>query len=323
MDYRVPQYAVAPVAAKTSVIKIVAIVIAVVVVVFLVIAAVAIALGVGLGIGLKKNSSSSSSSSSTYSILAAPTVNCNYGGSSTCGCSATKPSFLSPRIIQGYTAVANSWPWMIALYINNNQIFCGGFLVTYQHVVTAAHCLNGITASTVTAYAGIQTLSTRTSGQARVGSVVTVHPSYTTTNYVNDIAILTLQSAFNQTTTVGLCCLSSDTSLPSVGQTGVISGWGTTSATGTTVSDNLLQGVIQVQSDSSSCSTSSTSSVQFCAGYSGTDACYGDSGSPFMISLNNSWTCAGLVSSGHGCGQSSYYTRVTAFQSFINGVITG
>jgi secreted trypsin-like serine protease len=340
MDYRVPQYAVAPAvaAAKTSVIKIVVIILAVVVVVFLIIAAVAIALGVGLGIGLKKNSDSSSSSDSTittttstststsstiYSILAAPIVKCNYGGSSTCGCSATQPSFLSPRIHQGYTATTNSWPWMIALYINNNQTFCGGFLISYQHVVTAAHCVIGLSSTSVIAYAGIQTLSSRSSGQARISSVITVHPSYSLSATVYDIAIITLQSAFNQTATVGLCCVTYDTSLPSVGQTGAVCGWGSTAYTVGVVSNDLLQAVIQVQSDSSSCSTSSTSSVQFCAGYSGTDVCHGDSGSPFMISLNNSWTCAGIVSAGQSCSGNSYYTRVSAFQSFINGVING
>ncbi|CAF2858276.1 unnamed protein product [Rotaria sp. Silwood2] len=327
MDYPVPAYTVAVPPAKFSRKKIIITVIIAVVVGLLILGAIAIALGVGLGVGLsRRNSSSSSSSSSTgsnsstYSILSAPTVTCTYGGSATCGCAATKPSFLTPRITQGYIGTGNSWPWIVALYINNAKVFCGGFLISYQHVVTAAHCVLGVTPSTITVYAGIQMLSSRSSGQSRVVYNLTTHPSYSASDFTNDIAILTLQSAFDQTSTVGKCCFTFDTSLPSVGEHAVIAGWGVTSSTSTTISDQLLQGVIQVQSSSSSCSLKS-SSLQVCAGYDGTDSCYGDSGSPLMTSVNNSWTCTGIVSAGRGCGKSSLYTRVSAYQSFIKGII--
>ena len=339
MLYPAPPYGVIVPPAQSVGPKI-GIAVAICVAIILILGAIGIGLGVGLGVGLSRHSSSSSSSSSNsgsaaatatattpYSILAAPTVTCTYGGSSTCGCSATSPSFLSPRIVQGYAAVANSWPWMVALYINNNQLFCGGFLVSYQHVVTAAHCVYGQSASGITVYAGIQKLSLRTStGQSRGVSTITVHPSYTPSVYPYDVAVLTLQSPLTQTTTVGLCCLTSDTSLPAIGDRGVIIGWGYTVQGGPNLSDDLLQGVIEIQSDSSTCSTSSAStpsSLLFCAGYSGTDSCQGDSGSPFMTSVNNSWTCTGLVDFGSGCGVNAYYVRLAAFRSFINGVVSG
>ncbi|CAF5083294.1 unnamed protein product, partial [Rotaria sp. Silwood1] len=322
MNYPVPSYGVAAPSAKFNKKTIIIIIVIAVVVGLLILGAIAIALGVGLGVGLSRrnNASSSNSNISTYSILSAPTVTCTYGGSATCGCAATKPSFLTPRITQGYTGTAYSWPWIVALYINNAKAFCGGFLVSYQHVVTAAHCVSGVTPSTITVYAGIQTLSSRSSSQSRVVYNLTTHPSYSASDHTNDIAILTLQSAFDQTSIVGKCCLTFDSSLPSIGEHAVLAGWGVTSSSSTTVSDQLLQGVIQVQSRSSSCPISS-SSLQICAGYDGTDACYGDSGSPLMTSVNNSWTCTGIVSSGRSCGQSSLYTRVSAYRSFIQGII--
>jgi hypothetical protein len=42
-----------------------------------------------------------------------------------------------------------------------------------------------------------------------------------------------------------------------------------------------------------------------------------------MTSVNNSWTCTGIVDFGSGCGANAYYARVSAFQSFINGVVSG
>jgi hypothetical protein len=60
---------------------------------------------------LKRNSGSSSDCGAipAYSVLSVSIINCVYSGSSTCGCSATKPSFLLSRIVQDYTTIANSW----------------------------------------------------------------------------------------------------------------------------------------------------------------------------------------------------------------------
>lgn len=280
----------------------------------LVIAAIAIGLGVGLGVGL---GSSSDSSSKSTSVLSAPSVTCTYAGSNTCGCAAITPSFVSSRIINGYSAVANSWPWTVLLTVNNVQR-CDGFLIGYQHVITAAHCVSGITVSTLQVFAGLHSLSSSSSTrQSRTVSAVKVHDSYDSSAYTNDIAVLKLSSSFTATNYVGLCCLTSDTSLPSTGEHAVIVGWGTTSSSSTTIPDTLQQAVVEVKS-ASSCGTSSTSSIQFCAGYSNTDACQGDSGGPLMTAVNNSWTCTGIVSSGRGCGSGGYYTRVSAYRSFIN-----
>lgn len=334
MQYNAPGYAIAaPVAASSS--KKITIIIIVIVVIILLLIALGIGLGVGLGVGLSKNddnkssgsgSSGSSSSSSTTSILSAPTVTCTYSNATVCGCAATQPTFLTPRIVQGYTAVANSWPWLVAIYINNNSTFCGGFLISYQHVITAGHCVNTVTtASGTVVYAGVQTLSSRTSTLSRRAANITLHPAYSesSTNTINDIAIITLESPFNQSTTVIKCCTTFDSSLPSLNEHGVIAGWGKTSTASTaTISNDLQQGVIEVQTDAT-CFGTTASDNRFCAGYNGTNACNGDSGSPFMTSVNNLWTCTGIVSSSPSCGASTRYTRVTAYQSFIDGVVNG
>ena len=320
MNYPAPSYgvSVAP-ASGASITKIIVIVVSVIIGILFILGAIGIALGVGLGVGLSKSNSDSSSSTS---VLTAPTVNCVFNTTPGCGCAATKPSFKSAsRIFQGYTAVTNSWPWIVALYINNNKTFCGGFLVDYQYVVTAAHCVNGIAANTITVYAGIQKRSSASSAQSRAVSAVNVNSGYSSDSSVNDIAVLTLASAFNATNTVAKCCITSDTSLPATGENGVIAGWGTTSTT-SGLSDDLLQAVIQAKSFAT-CSTSGTSNGRFCASYEQTSPCSGDSGSPFMTSVNNLWTCTGLVSSSIRCGGATVFTRISSFKSFIDGITSG
>jgi len=52
------------------------------------------------------------------------------------------------------------------------------------------------------------------------------------------------------------------------------------------------------------------------------DTCQGDSGGPLMMfSSNNQWVLVGVTSNGIGCAEAAYsgvYTRVAAFQSWIN-----
>jgi secreted trypsin-like serine protease len=58
-----------------------------------------------------------------------------------------------------------------------------------------------------------------------------------------------------------------------------------------------------------------------------TDACQGDSGSPLMMfSPSRQWILVGLTSNGIGCARPMYsgvYTRVTAFENWINAVTNG
>ena len=55
-----------------------------------------------------------------------------------CGYSAR----LNSRIVGGRPADKGAWPWMAALLDKEDeQPFCGGALISDQHVLTAAHCI--------------------------------------------------------------------------------------------------------------------------------------------------------------------------------------
>lgn len=49
----------------------------------------------------------------------------------------------------GTVAPVNSWPWQVMVTDANGNQFCGGSLVDRYWVVTASHCMVGVTPSDV------------------------------------------------------------------------------------------------------------------------------------------------------------------------------
>ena len=289
-------------AARSGLGKGVIIAICVVITVIVLLGAIGIALGVGLGVGLNRSSSSSKSSSCS------------------CGCASANVNSTVGRVIGGTTATPNSWPWIVAIY-NDGDFTCGGSLIGYRYVLTAAHCVNTATIGSLTVYAGVHKLGDRSSNQMRTVSAFWFHPSYVDDGFDYDVAVIKLSSEFTNSKTVSLACLpSAGTSLPSIGQNGMLIGWGKTSSTASITDESTLQQVIlQVQNSSSDCTLGAAVDRQFCAGFGSTASCNGDSGGPINTNVNGAWTATGLVSYGRtDCGSRSVFTRVSFYRSLID-----
>ena len=72
----------------------------------------------------------------------------------------------------------HKYPWMVALVDpGQNTVWCGGSLVSSQHVVTAAHCTEGRTAASIEVLVGEHDTSDSTAARHNV-SAITNHPSY-------------------------------------------------------------------------------------------------------------------------------------------------
>ncbi|KAH8254421.1 hypothetical protein KR032_010043, partial [Drosophila birchii] len=220
------------------------------------------------------------------------------------------------RIVGGTATTISSFPWQISLQRNGGHS-CGGSIYSHNIIVTAAHCLQSVSASALKVRAGS---SYWNSG----GSLVAVaafrnHEGYNANTMVNDIAIVKLSSSLSMSSTIKTIGLASTN--PANGAAASVSGWGTQSSGSSSIPTQLqyvnVNIVGRTQCASSSYSYGSQiKSTMICAASSGKDACQGDSGGPLV----SGGLLVGVVSWGYGCAQAKYpgvYSDVADLRSWV------
>lgn len=81
--------------------------------------------------------------------------------------------------------------------------FCGGSIISNNHIVTAAHCVHDKQSANmlknVKIYTGTSRSDSLGEGKAYTVKSVTVHPGYrgVSNSYLNDIAIVTVSIAYS------------------------------------------------------------------------------------------------------------------------------
>merc|ERR1711868_105884 len=122
---------------------------------------------------------SSTKSKSTFKASA-------YDLQSECGIEG-RPS--KDRIVGGFEAEPNQWPWQVALFIDNAW-FCGGALISENYVLTAAHCADGATYFDIMAGAH----NVRESSEPHRVEITSfngwTHPNWDPNTPSNDIALI-------------------------------------------------------------------------------------------------------------------------------------
>ena len=254
-----------------------------------------------------------------------------------CGCPSVQPQITS-RIVNGEAAVPNSWPWqllLVAFTFSGIPIsYCGASLISDRHVLTAAHCVFGLSPRYVGVIPRLHVfnISTWSPSVAYMAEKIFVHESYDSGTLNDDIAVIRLINRITIDNQASLICLAPENLLdpPLIeGDALIATGWGALNSYNQSQPSVLQQVRLQyVAPEHPQCSPliSSIDSPrpgQMCAGFPPKAVCFGDSGGPLVRSIRHGngktyWQQVGIMSGTVDCGYQFNFTDVYARISYYN-----
>lgn len=234
----------------------------------------------------------------------------------------------APRIVGGVGAAITENPWQVLLYIRSSYQ-CGGSLISSTWVLTAAHCMQGVTSpDQVQIFAGITNTSQASPANRLQAVSVIVNPDYDAKAFTNDLALIQLAVPFTPSAerqAIALPVNQDPAVWPAVGTAAVVTGWGAQVSDGPSAS-TLRRANVHILSDpGGTCGSYGSSFIpgsHVCAGElaGGVDTCQGDSGGPLVVDVNGVAVLAGVTSVGSECALPNFpgvYTRVTTAVPWI------
>ena len=227
------------------------------------------------------------------------------------------------RIVGGTTSAPGAWPWAASL--QDATHFCGATLIAPDALVTAAHCVEGTSPSSLNVVLGRSDLSSTNGKSHRVDEII-VHPDYNSYTNESDIAILMLSTVSSLKPLPMLHADQSELAAPEVDA--IVAGWGVLSEGSSRIPNELHEVPVPIVANEVANEPNSydgrIADTMLAAGYAagGKDSCSGDSGGPLMVTdANGQHYLAGIVSWGNGCARpNSYgiYTRMTSFADWVD-----
>lgn len=233
-----------------------------------------------------------------------------------------------PRIVGGAAVSINEVPWQASL-ITNRSTLCGASIIDPSWLLTAAHCIVDKSPDEIDVFAGISQLRERSQTAPSNVARVIIHPNWNGSTFNADLALIELTGPLTfsaQVQPIALPWAENPITWPAAGTPATISGWGSTSFSGSS-SNSLNAAQVTVLSGPADprCGeygSSFQASDDLCAGIltGGVDTCQGDSGGPLAVNAISGPTLAGVTSVGNGCALPNFpgvYTRVTTYLPWI------
>ncbi|KAK6191995.1 hypothetical protein SNE40_003552 [Patella caerulea] len=245
------------------------------------------------------------------------------------GCVFSAPS---ERIVGGSNAYAGQFPWQVSLQVSSGSSWshnCGGILISSNRVLTAAHCVDGRSASQFRVVLGEHRLQ-NTDGTEQYLSLssLVMHPSYDGNNnndgFAHDFAVLRLSGSANTGSSAVSIIGMANSGDDFTNEKCTISGWGRTVGGGSL--PNTLQYIAMTQISNAQCRSAMSSvggasigSGHICVAEPNKSACNGDSGGPMVCSGKlagvTSWVVGSCLTS-----YPSVYGRVSEYRNWIDSI---